>query len=75
MSYKITILISIKTGSLIVSSVLTTIIMSAVSLTTSDDEQNVLNRDMLLDTVNTLRNTHSKQFVFMLRITFQLTDA
>ncbi len=49
--------------------------MSAVSLTTSDDEQNVLNRDMLLDTVSTLRNTHSKQFVFMLRITFQLTDA
>ncbi len=42
------------TGSLIVSSVLTTKIMSAVSLTTSDDEQNVLNRDMLLDTVSTL---------------------
>ncbi len=63
------------TGSLIASSILTTIIMIAVSPTTSDDEQNVLNRDILFDTVSTLRNTHSKQFVFMLRITFQLTDA
>ncbi len=42
------------TGSLIASSILTTIIMIAVSPTTSDDEQNVLNRDILFDTVSTL---------------------
>ncbi len=68
MSYKITILISIKTGSLIVSSVLTTIIMSAISPTTSDDKQNVLNRDILFDTVSTLILTaHNSCLCYALR--------
>ncbi len=68
MSYKITILISIKTGSLIVSSVLTTIIMSAVSPTTSDDKQNVLNRDILFDTVSPLILTaHNSCLCYALR--------